>query len=199
MRRGVHRIAFYDDALLFREDQLLLPFLEAVERRNSGIELHTPNALNARFVTEEVAQAMIAAGFGSFYLGFESSSYEWQRKTGSKVYSSELADAVDRLLRAGVSPDQITAYLIIAHPTGDQQQVEESMHFAREIGIRVMLSEFSPLPGTPDGETCRKWVDLDEPLWHNKTVFPLVFLGQEEVNRLKGLARQLNQTLVPAA
>ena len=199
VRRGVRRIAFYDDALLFREDRLLLPFLEAVERRNSGIELHTPNALNARFVTEEVAQAMTAAGFGSFYLGFESSSYEWQRKTGSKVYSSELADAVDRLLRAGASPDQITAYLIIAHPTGDQQQVEESMHFAREIGIRVMLSEFSPLPGTPDGETCRKWVDLDEPLWHNKTVFPLVLLGQEEVNRLKGLARQLNQTLLPAA
>ena len=116
VRRGVHRIAFYDDALLFREDKLLLPFLEAVERRNSGIELHTPNALNARFVTEEVAQAMTSAGFGSFYLGFESSSYEWQRKTGSKVYSSELADAVDRLLRAGASPDQITAYLIIAPP-----------------------------------------------------------------------------------
>ena len=199
VRRGVRRIAFYDDALLFREDRLLLPFLEAVARRNSGVELHTPNALNARFVTEEVARAMVASGFGSFYLGFESSSYQWQRQTGSKVYSSELAEAVDRLLRAGASPDQITAYLLIAHPTGDQQQVEESMRFARDIGIRVMLSEFSPLPGTPDGETCRQWVDLDELLWHNKTAFPLVFLGQEEVNRLKGLARQLNQTLMQAA
>jgi len=50
-----------------------------------------------------------------------------------------------------------------------------------------MLSEFSPIPDTPDGERCREWVDLDEPLWHNKTVFPLVLLGAAEVQRLKGV------------
>src|SRR5215831_12161163 len=63
------------------------------------------------------------------------------------------------------------------------------------LGLRLMLSEFSPIPGTPDGERCREWVDLDEPLWHNKTVFPLVLLGAEEVQRLKALCRELNGTL----
>jgi hypothetical protein len=58
-----------------------------------------------------------------------------------------------------------------------------------------MLSEFSPIPGTPDGEHCRQWVDLDEPLWHNKTVFPVVFLGDAEVQRLKSLSRNLNRAL----
>ena len=196
---GVRRLAFYDDALLFRERNLLLPFLEEGEASGADIELHTPNALNARFITKEVASRMVTAGFGSFYLGFESSSYEWQRQTGSKVYSDELASAVEQLLRAGARADQISAYLIIAHRAADHQQAEESMLFARDLGIRVMLSEFSPIPGTPDGEICRRWVDLDEPLWHNKTVFPLMFLGAKEGTRLKGFSRELNRTLSPAA
>jgi hypothetical protein len=69
------------------------------------------------------------------------------------------------------------------------------MRFAHDTGLRVMPSEFSPIPGTPDGEHCRHWVDLDEPLWHNKTVFPLIFLGDVEVQRLKPLARKLNRAL----
>ena len=73
------------------------------------------------------------------------------------------------------------------------------MHFAHDLGIRVMLSEFSPIPGTPDGERCRRWVDLDEPLCHNKTAFCLRFLGDERVNRLKSLCRDLNQSIGLAA
>jgi hypothetical protein len=69
------------------------------------------------------------------------------------------------------------------------------MRFVYRLGIRIMLSEFSPIPGTPDGERCRAWVDLDEPLWHNKTVFPLRFLGPDRVQHLKALCRELNRTL----
>ena len=45
------------------------------------------------------------------------------------------------------------------------------MDFTSRLGIRVMLSEFFPLPVTLGGEICRRWVDLGEPLWHNKTLF----------------------------
>jgi hypothetical protein len=60
-----------------------------------------------------------------------------------------------------------------------------------------MLSEFSPIPNTPDGEQCRRWVDLDEPLWHNKTAFTALRLGVAEVNRLKRLVNELNHRLKP--
>jgi radical SAM superfamily enzyme YgiQ (UPF0313 family) len=93
----------------------------------------------------------------------------------------------------------MTAYLIMGHPHGEQQDVETSMRFANRLGLRLMLSEFSPIPGTPDGEMCRQWVDLDEPLWHNKTIFPLRFLGAEDVQRLKQLCRELNGRLHNAA
>jgi pyruvate-formate lyase-activating enzyme len=186
VRLGARHVAFYDDALLHRTDRILIPFLEAVLARGWRLNFHTPNALNARFVTPEIARLMVRAGFKTFYLGFESGAYEWQKKTGGKVYSEEFADAVRHLREAGA--ESITAYLIIGHPSGNDQDIESSMRFASEQGAKVMLSEFAPIPGTPDGERCREWTDLDEPLNHNKTAYTYRRLGNR-VNELKQLAR----------
>lgn len=192
---GVNHVAFYDDALLYRPDQILEPFLRESLRRDVPIKFHTPNALNARFIGRELAQLMVAAGFKNIFLGFESSSYSWQRKTGGKVYPQELARAVEHLLDAGADPQCLRAYVIIGHPMEEQQRVEESMRWASRMGIKIMISEFSPIPGTPDGEACRRWVDLDEPLWHNKTAFTALRLGSAESQKLKRLAVELNQNL----
>ena len=192
---GVQNVAFYDDALLFEPDKVLIPFLNEVVKQNARVNFHSPNALNARFVTTELAELMVQAGFKTFYLGFESDSLQWQKRTGSKVFSDELAQAVGRLICAGAEPANITAYQILGHPHIDIQELEASMRFVNGLGIRGMLADFSPIPGTPDGEYCRKWVNMDEPLMHNKTAFPIILLGFEESNRLKDLQRQLNREL----
>jgi hypothetical protein len=198
VRCGAENIAFYDEALLYRPDRILMPFLQEVLRRDLRVRFHTPNTLNARFVSQELAHLMVEAGCKSLYLGFESSAYEWQKKTGGKVYSQELAQAVDYLVSAGVDPGHLHAYLILGHPEAGGQQLEDAMRYAHSLGIRVMLSEFSPIPGTPDGERCRSRVNLDEPLYHNKTAFVLLALGEAEVNRFKSLTRELNRTLPQA-
>jgi hypothetical protein len=192
---GADNVAFYDDALLFDAEHVLIPFLREVISRNVKINFHSPNALNARFITKELAELMIRGGFKTFYLGFESSSAQWQEKTGSKVFSDELAKAVTFLKDAGANPQDVTAYQILGHPHMGIQQLEESMRFVSSLGVRGMLADFSPIPGTPDGELCRKWVDMDEPLFHNKTAFPIIMLGFDESNRLKDLQRQLNRSL----
>ncbi|MCL5281104.1 MAG: radical SAM protein [Planctomycetes bacterium] len=194
--RGVENVAFYDDALLFDAQKVLVPFLKEVLRRDIRVHLHTPNALNARFLTGDLARLMVKAGFKTFYLGFESVSRQWQQGTGGKVFSEELAQAVEHLFAAGADPVDITAYQIVGHPNSDVQELEESMRFVRRLGIRGMLADFSPIPGTPDGEACRRWVDLEEPLMHNKTAFPIIRLGFEEVNRLKDLQRALNRSIM---
>lgn len=192
---GVEHIAFYDDALLFNAEQVLIPFLNEVLRRNIKVNFHTPNALNARFIKPELAELVVRAGFKTFYLGFESISSQWQKRTGSKVFCDELTEAVECLTAAGVDRANITAYQILGHPHIDIQQLEDSMCFINSLGIRGMLADFSPIPGTVDGEFCRKWVDMDEPLFHNKTAFPIILLGFDEVNRLKDLQRRLNRKL----
>ena len=194
-KMGARNMAFYDDSLLFDAENVLGVFLEQVLRRGFAVNFHTPNGLNARFITGEIAELMVRAGFRTFYLGFESASQQWQEQTGSKVYCDELAHAVEHLRTAGAAPASITAYQILGHPDSDTQELEESMRFVRSLGIRGMLADFSPIPGTPDGERCGKWVDMAEPLMHNKTAFPVVLLGFDETNRLKDLQRILNRTL----
>ena len=190
---GVENVAFYDDALLHKSEEVLVPFLEKVIAKKIKVNFHTPNALNARFITSELANIMTRSGFKTFYLGFESSSVKWQKQTGSKVFSEELVQAVEHLKNAGANPRDITAYQIIGHPNSDMQELEESMYFVHSLGIRGMLADFSPIPGTPDGEACRNLVNLDEPLMHNKTAFPIISMGFEESNRLKDLQRKLNR------
>jgi radical SAM superfamily enzyme YgiQ (UPF0313 family) len=197
IKLGAKNIAFYDDALLFDAKNVLIPFFNEVIRRGIKVNFHSPNAINARFVTKEIADLMIRAGFKAIYLGFESISRDWQEQTGSKVFSEELTEAVINLKSAGANPNDITAYQILGHPKTDLADLEESMRFVNRLGIRGMLADFSPVPGTPDGELCRKWVDMDEPLFHNKTAFPIILLGFDETNRLKDLQRQLNRNLGP--
>ncbi len=192
---GVGNVAFYDDALLFEAEKTLIPFLEEVTSGDMRVDFHDPNALNARFITADLARLMVKSGFRTFYLGFESASVQWQKQTGSKVFSEELARAVDYLVAAGAEPSNITAYQILGHPHIGIQELESSMRFVHSLGIRGMLADFSPIPGTPDGEYCRRWVNMDEPLTHNKTAFPIILLGFDETNRLKDLQRRLNRSI----
>ena len=193
IKSGARNIAFYDDALLFHSDQALGPFLEAVIETGLQVLFHTPNALNARFVTPDLARLMVRAGFASFFFGLESNSASWQRSTGGKVYSDEFAAAVKHLQTAGAQ--SIVTYIIVGHPDSDSQDLEQSIHFAHRCGTRVLLSEFSPIPGTADGHRSERWADMEEPLSHNKTAFAIRRLNADYINRLKALSRLLNSQL----
>jgi radical SAM superfamily enzyme YgiQ (UPF0313 family) len=185
---GAKNIAFYDDALLYRAEQVLIPFLDAA--CETGVSFHTPNALNARFINPEVARAMVQSGFAGFFLGLESSSPPWQESTGGKVHTGEFEFAVECLKSAGAQ--SIITYVIAGHPDSDGQDLEQSIRFASRCGTKVLLSEFSPIPGTVDGLKSAPWADMDEPLSHNKTAFAIRRLGVERVNDLKLLTRKLN-------
>ncbi len=192
---NVSDIAFYDDALLSQPDKAIIPFLNETAKLKINVNFHTPNGLNVRFLTKPIADQIVACGFKTFYLGFESTSPHWHQQTGCKVSSDELTIAVKNLISAGADPTNITAYQICGHPKSDLKQLEESMRFVNSLGIRGMLADFSPIPGTPDGELCRQFVNLDEPLMHNKTAYPILRYSFDEVNRLKDLQRHLNRNL----
>lgn len=187
-RLGVRNVAFYDDALLYRAEELLIPFLGRVSPLN--LRFHTPNALNARFIDSRIAECMVQTGVQSFFLGLESSSPGWLSGTGAKVQPEEFSEAVLMLRSAGAR--SISAYIMIGHPDSDPGQVEETMTFAHAAGARIMLAEFAPIPGTVDGVRSAPWADMKEPLAHNKTAFIIRRFGMDRVNTLKTMCRFLN-------
>jgi radical SAM superfamily enzyme YgiQ (UPF0313 family) len=193
---GIRNIAFYDDALLYRPDEALVPFLREVIRFQADVSFHTPNALNPRFVTAEIAKLMVGAGFVNFFFGLESRNAHWQRDTGGKVHPDEFRTAVNHLKQAGAK--SIVTYIIVGHPDMERQELESSMHFAHQCGSKIMLSEFSPIPGTVDGCKCEQWTDPEEPLSHNKTAFTIRRLGPDYLNGIKALCHKLNAALPTA-
>ncbi len=187
-KHGIKDVVFYDDALLYNADKILIPFLENVEKRfNNYFRFHTPNALHARFLKEDLAEILVKSGFKTFYLGFENIKRDWIEKTGNKISKSEFEDAVNNLISAGAERSSITAYIMMGHPLQKIEDVYESMDFIKNLKIRFMLSEYSPVPKTKDFKIAMKVANLreDEPLYQNKTAYPIFLWGEEVVNDIK--------------
>ena len=188
--RGARDVAFYDDALLHKPEEALLPLLDALAARSWRLNFHTPNPLHARLLTGEVARRMIAGGYRTFYLGLESRREDWQRRTGGKLAPADLEQAVGNLAAAGADPGAVTAYVILGHPDHDGQDVAGTIAAAAGLGVPVMLAEFSPIPGTGDFAAAGAWTTSGEPLSHNKTAFAIRRLGFDRYNALKALSRE---------
>jgi radical SAM superfamily enzyme YgiQ (UPF0313 family) len=192
---GVIDVALYDDALLFRSKEFFFPLMERLGSEDLRFQFHTPNGLSARALDDEAARCLRDSGFATIHIGFETSDPERQRSTGGKVTSEELERALESLERAGYARKDVVVYLLMGLPEQPPDEVEESIRYVNQIGAHIMLAEFSPVPGTVDGQRARELAPLDDPLQENSTVFPLLYYGQRTVNRLKRLAKESNQAL----
>ncbi len=168
----VENFAFYDDALLYRADDHLVPMLERIISANINANFHTPNGLHNRFITPRIASLFRKAGFVKPRLALETSSQKRQRLTGSKTTNDEFAAAVSCLNKAGYGPGEIGAYLLIGLPGQNVNEAEDTVRFASKFKVRIFLEEYSPIPGTPEYGKCGLPYDAD-PLWHNNSIFAL--------------------------
>ena len=182
---GTRNFAFYDDALLFRKEEVLLPFLERVIRWREGIGKHDtvyaprfylPNGVHVSGLDLETAQLMRRAGIVEIRLGFESASEEFHRRYDGKVASREFLEVVSLLKQAGYEARDISVYVLAGLPAQEAQEVEASIRFVQPTGARVRLAEYSPVPST------QLWIESlehcpfplqEEPLFHNNSLFSL--------------------------
>jgi radical SAM superfamily enzyme YgiQ (UPF0313 family) len=188
-------VSLYDDALLFRSKEFFLPLMERIHSEGLRFRFHTPNGLSARMLDEETTRCLRDSGFASIHIGFETSDPVRQTNTGGKVTNDDLERALSNLEQSGYPRKEIVVYLLMGLPDQPPEEVKESLRHVNRAGARAMLAEFSPVPGTVDGDRARGLVLLEDPLLENSTVFPLLHYGRETVNRLKSLAQEFNQRL----
>jgi len=194
-RRGINDIVFYDDALLFKKEEVLFPFLRKLRSSGFKFRFHTPNAIHASYIDYETAKFLKEEGFVSIFLGFETANEERQKITGGKVSTEALLCALDNLEKAGYRRNEITVYIMLGLPFQPLEEVEQSINFVNKAGAKVMISEFSPVPNTEEWKRAKEIFPFYDPLFENNTVFPLLLYGEKAVNRLKELARRLNRSL----
>ncbi|MEO0242028.1 MAG: radical SAM protein [candidate division WOR-3 bacterium] len=192
-KKNVCDFVFYDDALLYNFHEGLYAFFRALERFGiiGKVRFHTPNALHVRKIDAEIAEFLKRTGFETIYLGVETVNSDLLKSIGEKLSFQDFRRAIDNLLKAGFSLHQITAYLFLGVPGQQIVDIEYSIKTISSYGVKISLSEFSPIPGTPIGDRVIREYNLKDPLLTNNSVFPIILYGYDQVNRLKNLKNQL--------
>lgn len=187
-------IAFYDDALLVNSDTHIKPLLKGVIQRNIKVRFHTPNGLHARFIDRELAVLMKKAGFVTIRIGLETSK---ENRIDKKVTNEEFLQAVNYLKEAGFTEQEIGVYTMFGSLDDNPDDVIEDIKFVTETaGVPIKLSSYALVPGSSD---YKKWGFSDslDPLWHNKTIFPLLNKRYtlDKIRRLREFASAKNNSI----
>jgi radical SAM superfamily enzyme YgiQ (UPF0313 family) len=174
---SITEFVFADDALLAGHERFLQPLLRTVIEQEMSLHFHTPNGLHAREITQELAGLMFLAGFRTIRLSLESVDRDFQEsKTGGKVDNLSFARAVKNLCRAGYSPDQLEAYLMMGLPGQKPGDVRNTLDFVAGLGVLARPAVFSPIPGTAEAEAVHKRIGeafQTEPLLQNDSCYPI--------------------------
>ena len=194
---GTVNFAFYDDALLIRKEELLIPFLKRVLSSGLSLNFYVPNGVHLAFIDELTASLMFKAGFKEVRLGFESSLSDFHKNQDKKLDIEELKKGVAILKEAGFYGNQVGVYLLAGLPYQYMEEVEESIHFVSQFGVNIFVAEYSPVPGTElfkESIQASPFPIAEEPLFHNNTILPLRWEGFtiEDLEYLKNLAHSLS-------
>jgi radical SAM superfamily enzyme YgiQ (UPF0313 family) len=172
---GIKNFSFYDDALLVDPQEMAIPLLKELIRKKLPVQFHCPNGLHLREITPQLSTLMFNAGFKTIRFGFETSDRTRQRNTGGKVDNEEFLEAVGHLKRAGYCQNDIGVYILCGLPGQSAKEVEESIRFVHLEGVRPIITEYSPIPGTglwDEAITSSPYPLAEEPLFQNNTLIP---------------------------
>ncbi|MEW5815250.1 MAG: radical SAM protein [Spirochaetota bacterium] len=197
-RVGVRSFAFYDDALLKAKEKALIPLLLKIIESRIDISIYLPNAVHLNYFDRQTALLMKKAGFQEIRIGLESSSEHFHRVHDEKVSVADFPEKLELLCEAGFPLQSIGVYIMAGLPGQRKDEVEASIRFAARYGVKILISEYSPVPGTGLWEQSlllSRFNLQDEPLFHNNSLFPMEsdHFSMEDLQRLKDLARRLSK------
>ncbi len=196
--KGVRDFAFYDDALLYDADNHAKPILKGISDAGLSAGFHTPNGLHARFVDDEVACLMRRTNFRTVRLSLETIDRERQLNTGDKVTGSDIEKAAALFKQSGFSKNELGVYIMYGLPGQDLSEVEGGVSFLKSLGVRIYLTEFSPVRGTGSWNELVNEGIIDntlDPLLTNNTVFTFLYSGYDAgaVQSLKLAVKAYNE------
>jgi len=188
----------FDDAFLINKEKRFFKVFSKV-KKNFNISFHTPNGLHTAEIDQKTASILFDSGFRTIRLSFESTSGELLKKSSNKVSVKDMISAVEELTRAGFKKSDIECYLLFGLPRQDLGEMESSINFVKDLGIKPRLSFFSPVPGTIEFQRIKKLGIIDSELNLYQTN-KLYFLYEKsgfsinEINHIKGLVQKISES-----
>jgi radical SAM superfamily enzyme YgiQ (UPF0313 family) len=188
-------IAFYDDALFYNKEKRIVIILEEIVKRGIKVNFHTPNAVHPKYIDRNLAKLLYITGFKTIRLGLETINEERLKKTGNKLTIKEFENSIKFLKEANFTNENIGAYILVGLPGQTYEEVKETIVFVKNLGVKPILTEYSPIPGTPDFflTKSQSLLDIEEPLFQNNSLLPFRsnIFGKENFQILKNLANSV--------
>jgi radical SAM superfamily enzyme YgiQ (UPF0313 family) len=198
-KKNVYDFAFYDDALLYEPETVLLPFVKKIRQYNKPVTFHTPNGLHLRYVEKDLFTQLREAGFRTLRFGFESSSAKHKNDTCEKILKNEIESKLKILMDSGFSPSDIGIYIMAGLKGQTPEDVLGEMHFINSLSVKVKPVFLSPVPTTRlYNEYSLQFPEiLTNPLWHNDSFFITQLEGWHEtaIESIRMKAREYNQKI----
>jgi radical SAM superfamily enzyme YgiQ (UPF0313 family) len=172
-KRGIKNIAFYDDALLYK-NHYIKGILKEVIKRGYNFVFQPSNGLHAAYIDEEAAALMKQAGFTDIRVSLETTDYFMQKSTGGKVDNEIFKRAVENLKKAGFKGSEIGVYILAGLPGQTAESVLNDVRFVAKLGIKIKPAIYSPIPGTVDFMRIKPDIKAalnNEPLLQNEYYF----------------------------
>ena len=104
--------------------------------------------MHINFIDLELAKLLKRTHFINPYLSIETLSEELQVKWQNKYTRQAPFKAIEYLRKAGFQKGEYTAYLLFAYPNQDFEKLKKDALILNQLGAKVSLSEFSPVPKT---------------------------------------------------
>lgn len=173
-QKGITDLSFYDDALFVNSDKHIKPILRQIIQKGLKTRFHTPNGLFAKLLDRELAELLVESGFKTIRLSYETKDSERQARM-KKVNDTDLENALKHLEAAGFPRREVVVYLIMGLPHQKPAEVRDSIDYVHQLGAKVSLSSFSPIPNTQEWEIAVRdhGFPQDQPLMTNKSIYPL--------------------------
>ncbi len=188
--------AFYDDALLVKRDRHIKFILKELIRKYGGkLNIHLPNAIHPRFLDEELVHLFKESGVRTIRLGFEGISENLRKKSSNKVYIDEIERGINLLKDVGYTHENIGAYIMFGVPGTSVSDSVESARFINSLGVKIFISNYSPIPYTRDFyEYAKLYPEIkEEPLLQNNTL--TMIRNESDYKKLKKVVMDLNAKL----
>lgn len=194
---GVIDFAFYDDALLIKPDEILIPFLKKINSYKLPVRFHTPNGLHIQFMTQEISDLMIENGFKTIRFGFESGNKKHAVETNNKSSFSMLKNKVSVLKKSGFKRKDIGVYIMGGLKGQKPQEMLQEMNLVGSLDIKIKPVFLSPVPQTKLFSYYSSLFPQIKynPLWHNDTFFvtSLQEWSWDSVEMIRSKSREINQ------
>jgi len=191
---GIEDIALYDDALLYRSEEHFKPLFRRIAQRNYPMRFHFSNGLHVNYIDRETVDIMTSLNIGRIALSIESISADFHREHDNKADMPHIERAIELFKSTDMDPSDIYVYIIAGIPGETLQMIDNAVEFIHEKGVRILMNEFSPVPGTPIYE---RYSDrLSDPLLTGKTVFgPMFAYSMDEIQSIKNKIKKYNREI----